>query len=44
MLGCTYGNLFKVTVAGGSYQEGLSINMQGVPRVFISRRKRYMWN
>jgi len=31
MLGCTYGNLFKVTVAGGSYQEGLSINIQGVP-------------
>ncbi len=34
MLGCTYGNLFKVTVAGGSYQEGLSINMQGVPPGF----------
>jgi chorismate synthase len=31
MLGCTYGNLFKTTVAGGSYQEGLSINIQGVP-------------
>jgi chorismate synthase len=31
MLGCTYGNLFKVTVAGGSYQEGLSINIQGIP-------------
>lgn len=31
MLGCTYGSLFKTTVAGGSYQEGLSINMQGVP-------------
>ncbi len=31
MLGCTYGNLFRVTVAGGSYQEGLSINIQGVP-------------
>jgi chorismate synthase len=31
MLGCTYGTLFKVTVAGGSYQEGLSINIQGVP-------------
>jgi chorismate synthase len=34
MLGCTYGNLFKVTVAGGSYQEGLSINIQGVPPGF----------
>ncbi len=31
MLGCTHGNLFKTTVAGGSYQEGLSINIQGVP-------------
>ncbi|MCK4375368.1 MAG: chorismate synthase, partial [Candidatus Brocadiae bacterium] len=31
MLGCTYGKLFQVTVAGGSYQEGLSINIQGVP-------------
>jgi len=31
MLGCTYGNIFKTTVAGGSYQEGLSINIQGVP-------------
>lgn len=31
MLGCTHGHLFKTTVAGGSYQEGLSINIQGVP-------------
>lgn len=31
MLGCSYGILFKTTVAGGSYQEGLSINIQGVP-------------
>jgi chorismate synthase len=31
MLGCTYGRLFQVTVAGGSYQEGLSTNIQGVP-------------
>ncbi|MBN2481436.1 MAG: chorismate synthase, partial [Bacteroidales bacterium] len=31
MIGCDYGNLFKTTVAGGSYQEGLSINIQGVP-------------
>lgn len=35
MLGCTYGNLFKTTVAGGSYQEGLSINMQGVPAGYL---------
>jgi chorismate synthase len=31
MYGCTYGRLFRVTVGGGSYQEGLSINIQGVP-------------
>jgi chorismate synthase len=31
MLGCTHGILFKTTVAGGSYQEGLSVNIQGVP-------------
>ncbi len=35
MLGCTYGTLFKTTVAGGSYQEGLSINIQGVPPGFL---------
>jgi chorismate synthase len=31
MLGCSHGILFKTTVAGGSYQEGLSVNIQGVP-------------
>ena len=31
MIGCTYGTLFKTTVSGGSYQEGLSINIQGIP-------------
>lgn len=31
MLGCDIGTLFQVTVAGGSYQEGLSTNIQGVP-------------
>jgi chorismate synthase len=31
MLGCTLGTLFRVTVAGGSYQEGLTSHMQGVP-------------
>ncbi len=31
MLGCDIGTLFQVTVGGGSYQEGLSINIQGVP-------------
>ena len=31
MLGCTYGTLFKTSVAGGSYQEGLTVHLQGVP-------------
>lgn len=31
MLGCDIGTLFKVTVAGGSYQDGLTIHLQGVP-------------
>ena len=31
MLGCTYGTMFRVTVAGGSYQEGLTVHLQGVP-------------
>lgn len=31
MLGCRYGMLFQVTVAGGSYQEGLTTHIQGVP-------------
>jgi chorismate synthase len=35
MLGCTHGILFKTTVAGGSYQEGLSINIQGVPPGYL---------
>ena len=35
MLGCSYGNLFKTTIAGGSYQEGLSINIQGIPPGYL---------
>jgi len=31
MLGCHLGRLFQVTVAGGSYQEGLTSVIQGVP-------------
>ncbi len=31
MIGCHLGRLFQVTVAGGSYQEGLSIILQGIP-------------
>ena len=31
MLGCTYGTMFQTTIAGGSYQEGLTVHLQGVP-------------
>jgi len=31
MLGCHVGRMFQVTVAGGSYQEGLTSVIQGVP-------------
>ena len=31
MFGCHLGKLFQVTVAGGSYQEGLTAVIQGVP-------------
>jgi len=31
MLGCDMGTLFKVAVAGGSYQEGLTVHLQGTP-------------
>jgi chorismate synthase len=31
MVGCSYGRLFQITVAGGSYQEGLTTHIQGVP-------------
>jgi len=31
MFGCHFGRLFQVTVAGGSYQEGLTSMIQGVP-------------
>lgn len=31
MIGCSLGRFFQVTVAGGSYQEGLTSVIQGVP-------------
>ena len=40
MLGCDIGTLFQVTVGGGSYQEGLSINIQGVPPGMLMARDR----
>jgi len=42
MLGCDMGNFFKTTVAGGSYQEGLTIHIQGVPPgLFITEEEIY---
>lgn len=35
MLGCDIGTLFKVTVAGGSYQETLVTHLQGVPPGYL---------
>jgi chorismate synthase len=31
MMGCSYGRLFQTAVAGGSYQDGLTVHLQGVP-------------
>jgi len=31
MIGCHVGKFFQVTVAGGSYQDGLSVVVQGIP-------------
>ncbi len=31
MIGCHFGRVLQLTVAGGSYQEGLSVVLQGVP-------------
>lgn len=42
MLGCTYGTLFQVSVAGGSYQDGLTTHIQGVqPGLLISEEEIY---
>lgn len=35
MIGCNIGTLFKVTVAGGSYQESLVTHLQGVPPGYL---------
>ncbi|MFH0975843.1 MAG: chorismate synthase [Spirochaetota bacterium] len=39
MLGCSYGNIFQVAVAGGSYQEGLTTHIQGVPPGFYFKEQ-----
>jgi chorismate synthase len=42
MTGCSYGRLFQVTVAGGSYQEGLTTHLQGIPSgLFVEESEIY---
>jgi len=42
MLGCHFGKNFQVTVAGGSYQDGLSAVIQGVPaNMYITEQEIY---
>jgi chorismate synthase len=42
MLGCHFGRNFQVTVAGGSYQDGLSAVLQGVPaNMYITEQDIY---
>ncbi len=42
MLGCDFGTLFRTTVAGGSYQDGLTIHLQGVrPGLMITEEEIY---
>jgi len=42
MIGCSYGRFFQVTVAGGSYQEGLTTHLQGVPSgIYIEEKDIY---
>jgi chorismate synthase len=42
MIGCTYGTFFQVTVAGGSYQEGLTTHIQGVPAgIYLTEEEIY---
>ncbi|MGA1823794.1 MAG: chorismate synthase [bacterium] len=39
MIGCHFGRIFQVTVAGGSYQDGLSAVIQGVPAGMLLTEK-----
>jgi chorismate synthase len=42
MFGCHIGKLFQVTVSGGSYQEGLSATIQGLPAgMFLTEQEVY---
>jgi len=44
MIGCHIGRIFQVTVAGGSYQEGLTSILQGVPPVVQMHGKEFVVN
>ena len=42
MIGCHLGRIFQVTVAGGSYQDGLSAIIQGVPAgIYLTEKELY---
>ena len=42
MLGCSIGSMFQVTVGGGSYQDGLSVHLQGVtPGLYFTEEQIY---
>ena len=42
MLGCDLGTMFRTTVAGGSYQDGLTVHLQGVaPGLLITEEQIY---
>jgi chorismate synthase len=42
MTGCHVGKLFQVTVSGGSYQDGLTAIVQGVPPgMYITEQEIY---
>ena len=42
MVGCSYGSMFQTTIAGGSYQEGLTVHLQGVrPGLYITEAEIY---
>lgn len=42
MLGCHFGRNFQVTISGGSYQDGLSATLQGVPaNMYITEQDIY---
>ncbi len=42
MIGCHLGKFFQVTVAGGSYQDGLSAILQGIPAgIYLTEKELY---